>query len=162
MPPAAIASSVFRTGSSSPRRSRNSSTDDGVHVDRVQIGPLLPVDLHVHEALVHQLGGRLVLERLVLHHVAPVAGGVPDREQDRPVLRAGALERLVAPRVPVDRVVGVLEEVRARLVRQAVHSACSSWRPTSNVQSSTTFPSGSSTYTALLASYERKVSSCGS
>jgi hypothetical protein len=49
--------------------------------------------------------GLVVLERLVLHHVAPVAGGVADREQDR---RSSAARRPSAsspPRVPVDRVV---------------------------------------------------------
>jgi hypothetical protein len=39
-----------------------------------------------------------------------VAGGVPDREEDRPVLRAGPLERLVAPGEPVDGVVGEPED----------------------------------------------------
>ena len=57
-----------------------------------------------------------VLERLVGHHVAPVARRVPDREQDRLVLGPRRGERVLAPRVPVDRVVGVLAQVRARLV----------------------------------------------
>ena len=65
---------------------------------------------------------RGVLERLVLHHVAPVAGRVADREQDRPVLLAGAGERLVAPGVPVDRVLGVLEQVGAGLRGEPVHA----------------------------------------
>ena len=95
--------------------------DDGVHVDRVDVRPLLAVDLDADEVLVHQRGGRLVLERLVLHDVAPVAGRVADREQDRLVLGAGARERLLAPRVPVHRVVGVLEEVGAGFLREAVH-----------------------------------------
>ena len=97
--------------------------DDGVHVERVEVGPLLAVDLDVDEELVHQPRRLLVLERLVLHHVAPVAGRVADREQDRPVLVARARERLLAPRVPVDRVVRVLEQVGAGLVGQAVHVA---------------------------------------
>ena len=97
--------------------------DDRVHVDRVEVGPLLAVDLDVDEVLVHQPRGLGVLERLVLHHVAPVAGRVADGEQDRPVLVARSVERLVAPGVPVDGVVRVLEEVRARLVGQAVHAA---------------------------------------
>ena len=95
--------------------------DDGVHVDRVDVGPLLAVDLHAHEELVHVARRRLVLERLALHHVAPVARGVADREQQRLVLRAGARERLLAPRIPVDRVARVLEQVRARLAGEAVH-----------------------------------------
>ena len=61
-----------------------------------------------------------ILERLALHHVTPVAGGVADRQQQRLVLGAGPGERLLAPRIPVDRVVGVLEQVRAGLVGEAV------------------------------------------
>ena len=59
-----------------------------VHVDLVDVGPLLAVDLDVDEQLVHHARGRLVLEALVRHHVAPVAGRVADREQDRLVGRA--------------------------------------------------------------------------
>ena len=94
--------------------------DDGLHVDRVDVGPLLPVDLDADEVLVHHARRLGRLERLALHHVAPVAGRVADREQDRLVLGAGLREGLLAPRVPVDRVVGVLEEVRAGLVGEAV------------------------------------------
>src|SRR5438477_12306016 len=53
--------------------------------------------------------------------MAPVASGVADREQDRLVVRSRPPERLLAPRVPVDGVVRVLEEVRARLPGEAVH-----------------------------------------
>ena len=84
----------------------------GLHVDVVDVGALLAVDLHVDEAA-RSSGAAMsgVLERLALHHVAPVAGRVADREQDRLVLGAGPRERLVAPRVPVDRIVRVLQEV---------------------------------------------------
>jgi hypothetical protein len=98
----------------------------GLHVDGVDVGPLLAVDLHVHEALVHDRRHRVVLERLVRHHVTPVARRVADREQDRLVLGARPGERLLAPGVPVDRVVGVLPEVGAGLVGesgQAVQAA---------------------------------------
>ena len=93
-----------------------------VHVDGVDVGPLLAVDLHVHEQPVHRRGDVGVLERLVRHHVAPVARRVADRQQDRLVLGRGPGQRLLAPRVPVDRVVGVLAQVRAGLVREAVHA----------------------------------------
>ena len=52
---------------------------DGLHVDGVDVGALLPVDLHVDEPVVHHRGHVGVLERLVGHHVAPVARRVPDR-----------------------------------------------------------------------------------
>jgi hypothetical protein len=80
-----------------------------VHVDRVHVRALFPVDLDVHEALVHQLRGLGILERLVCHHVAPVARRVPDGEEHGLVLGAGELEGLLTPLVPVDGVVRVLE-----------------------------------------------------
>src|SRR4029077_5655493 len=42
-------------------------------------------------------------------------------DEQRLALRACAGERLVTPRLPVDRVLGVLEKVRARLLRKPVH-----------------------------------------
>jgi hypothetical protein len=82
--------------------------------------PLLAVDLDVDEALVHEPRDRRILEGLALHDVAPVTGGVANGEEERPVLPARALEGLLAPGVPVDRIELVLEEVRARLAREAV------------------------------------------
>ena len=93
------------------------------HVDAVHVRPLLTVDLDVDEVLVHHRRDRLVLERLVLHHVAPVAGGVADRHEQRLVGGGRRGERLVAPRIPVDRVVGVLQQVGAAFVEQAVGPA---------------------------------------
>jgi hypothetical protein len=97
--------------------------DDGVHVEGVQVRTLLPVDLDVDEALVHERRRFLVLERLVLHHVAPVARGVADREKNRPICLASARECLLAPRIPVDGVVRMLKQIRARLGGEAVHAA---------------------------------------
>ena len=54
------------------------------------------------EAGVHQLRGRRVLERLVRHHVAPVAGRVPDREQHRHV-PPGRPRRTPRPTTPTSR-----------------------------------------------------------
>jgi hypothetical protein len=48
--------------------------DARLHVDRVEVGALLAVELDADEVLVHELRDPLVLERLALHHVAPVAG----------------------------------------------------------------------------------------
>jgi YVTN family beta-propeller protein len=58
-------------------------------------------------------------------HVTPVTGCVAHREQHRHISRAGLSERLLAPFLPVDRVCGVLEQVGARRVREAVsHHVC--------------------------------------
>ena len=93
---------------------------DGSHVDVVDVRALLTIHFHVHEQIVHEPRGALVLERLPLHHVTPVAGGISDREQDGSVLGARARESFLAPRIPIDGVVGVLEEVWARLVGETV------------------------------------------
>ena len=68
-----------------------------LHVDRVDVGPLLAVDLDADEVLVEVRRRCLVLERLVGHHVAPVAGGVPDAQQYRHAPLAGLDERLRHP-----------------------------------------------------------------
>jgi hypothetical protein len=51
----------------------------GELIDLIDVGALLAVDLDRHEVLIEHGGGGLVLEALALHHVAPVAGAVPDR-----------------------------------------------------------------------------------
>ena len=90
------------------------------HIDLVDVGPLLAVDFDVHEQLVHHVGGRLVLEALVRHDVAPVAGGVADRQQDRLTAAPGLGQRLRPPRPPRHRIVLVLQQIRARFARQPV------------------------------------------
>ena len=91
-----------------------------VHVDRIDVRPLLAVDLDADEVLVEVRRRGRVLERLVGHHVAPVAGGVPDAQQHRHLSPPRLLERRRRPLPPVDGVVRVLEEVRRRRVLQAV------------------------------------------
>ena len=73
--------------------------DGCVHVERVDVGALLTVDLHVDEVLVHQRRRRRALERLVGHHVTPVTGAVAHRQQDRPLLAPSPAR---APRRPRD------------------------------------------------------------
>ncbi len=60
-------------------------------VDAVDVGPLLAVHLDVDEQLVHHRRGGRILEGFMRHHMAPVAGRVADRQQDR--LAAGVRRR---------------------------------------------------------------------
>ncbi len=90
------------------------------HIDRIDIGALLAVDLDVDEQLVHHRGGGRVLEALMGHDVAPMAGGVADRQQDRLAAVAGLGERRLAPRPPMHRIVLVLEQIGAGLARKPV------------------------------------------
>src|SRR4029453_8155269 len=89
----------------------------------IDVWTLLAVDLDGDVALVQHRRDLLVVERLLLHHVAPVARRVADAEENRLALRAGLRERLVRPRVPVDGIVRVLAEVGAGLGRETVRLA---------------------------------------
>ena len=65
----------------------------GVHRDRIDVGAFLAVDLDVHEEVVHQRRDTRVRKGLVLHHMAPVARAVADRDEERtpsPRARANA------------------------------------------------------------------------
>lgn len=50
------------------------------HIDFVDVRSFLPVHLDVDEVFIHDFGNLFTLKRLPLHHVAPVAGGVPHYE----------------------------------------------------------------------------------
>ena len=106
----------------------------GGHVDRVDVGTLLAVDLDRDVPVVEDPGHLGVLERLVGHDVAPVARGVPDREEHGDVAPGGLRERLRLPLPPVDRVVAVLQQVRAGRGGQTVgHTRFSPSRTTERV-----------------------------
>lgn len=87
----------------------------------VDIGPLLAINLDVHEKLVHHRGRHRVLEALMRHDMAPVAGGIADREQHRAAAAPGLGESLVAPLPPVDRIIAMLQKKGAGGVGEAVH-----------------------------------------
>ena len=93
---------------------------DGRHVDLVEVRPLLAIHLDRHEMLVEVVGRRHILERLPFHDVAPVAGRVADAQEDRPIEQPRPGKRVGPPGRPVDRVAGVLEEIRAGLSRESV------------------------------------------
>src|SRR5882672_5711257 len=92
----------------------------GRHVDLVDVGPLLAVDFDVDEQLIHDASDLFVFEAFVGHDMAPVAGCVAYREQDRLVALFGLAERVRTPRPPVDRIGLVLQQIWARLMGEAV------------------------------------------
>ena len=96
-----------------------------LHVDGVDVGALLAIDLDVDEQLVHHRRDLRRFEALVRHDMAPMAGGIADREQDRPVGAPGLGQRLLAPRPPMNGIFGMLQQIGAGLGTQAIHAGCS-------------------------------------
>ena len=90
------------------------------HVQPIDVGALLAVQLDVDKLGVHIGRRRLVLEALVRHDVAPVAGRVAHRQQNGAVPLTGRRKRLLAPGVPLHRVVHVLTQVGAGFLGQSV------------------------------------------
>ena len=93
---------------------------DESHVGGVHVGTFLAVHLDRHEGVVHELGDGRILEGFPLHHVAPVAGRVADGKEDGLVFLARLGEGFLAPRIPIDGIVRVLEQVGRFLVNEAV------------------------------------------
>ena len=89
-------------------------------VDLVDIRAFFAIDLDVDEVRVHQRRGVFIFEAFVRHHVTPVTGRIADRQQDGPVAFARGAQRFFAPRIPVDRIFGVLLEIGARFVGESV------------------------------------------
>src|SRR6476646_3546779 len=50
------------------------------HIDLVDIGPLLPIDLDTHEEVVHDGGYRGIFEALMVHDMTPFEGCGAHRE----------------------------------------------------------------------------------
>src|SRR5437879_477932 len=72
------------------------------------------------EMVVDELRQFRVLVGLAVDHMAPVAPRSPDVQEDRPIELLGTPERLLAPRIPVDRLVRRSLEVGGSLLREAI------------------------------------------
>jgi hypothetical protein len=95
------------------------------HVDVIDVRALFPINLDGNEMFVEESRHILIFKRLVLHHMTPVACGIPHREKNRLILAAGLLESLLSPRMPVHWIMRVLQEIRALFVNESIghHSA---------------------------------------
>ncbi len=97
-------------------------------IELVDIGAFLAVDLHVDEQLVHQRRGFGIGEALVVHHMAPVARGVADGEQDRLVLGLGLGEASGPQGRQCDRIVLVEQKIGACFLGELIVAHVSAFR----------------------------------
>ncbi len=89
-------------------------------IDPVEVRTFLAVDLDVDEQLVHQGRDPRIFEGFVRHDVAPVTGGIAHRQQHGLVRLRGGRERLLAPRVPIDGILRMLEQIRTGFGGEAI------------------------------------------
>ncbi len=94
---------------------------DKRHVNSIDVRTLFAIDLNVHKLAIHDRSDICLFEFLVRHYVAPMTGGISDREEDRFVFLACLRESFFAPRIPIDRIVSVLEKIRRFFPREPVH-----------------------------------------
>ena len=92
-----------------------------IHVDRINIGTFFSVHFDVHKQLVHDRCGGAVFKTLMRHHVAPVAGGVADRQQNGFACSLRFGKSLVTPLIPMDGVISMLPKIWRRSVGESVH-----------------------------------------
>ncbi len=111
------------------------------HEVPVDVGTLFPVHLHRNAGVVQEVRHLAVAEGFPLHHVAPVAGGVAYGDEEGLVLLPGLPEGIVAPGVPVHRVVGMLQQVGRLLPGEQVSVPCHDTAPSHRGSSSSMDPS---------------------
>ena len=97
---------------------------DRGHVEPVEVGALLAVQLDADEMSVHMPGHFRVFKRFAGHHVAPVAGRVADGQKDRPILLACQRQGFRTPWIPVHGVMGVLAQIGALFGDEAIGRGC--------------------------------------
>ena len=89
-------------------------------VNLVQIWPFLTIHLDIDKQPIHDIGRAGVLEGFVGHDVAPVTGGITNRQQNRQITLAGDGQRFVIPGIPVDRIMGMLQQIGTGFVGEPV------------------------------------------
>jgi hypothetical protein len=71
---------------------------------------------------IHERGDFFVFERFVRHDMAPVTGGITNRKKDRLVFPTRLLKRFLAPWIPIDGTMRMLQKIRRLLLRDFVCS----------------------------------------
>src|SRR5262245_26314615 len=78
------------------------------------------IDLDADEGVIKYFCYFWIFKGLLFHHVAPVTGSVTDRQEDGLLKVLCCFERFNAPRIPVNRVMGVLQQIGRLFVDQSI------------------------------------------
>ena len=70
--------------------------------------------------LIHKRSHRCILKGLMFHYVAPMTGRIPNADQQEFILLFSFFKGLIAPWIPIHRIMGVLEQVRAAFMDELI------------------------------------------
>jgi hypothetical protein len=79
------------------------------HVDLIHVRPFFPIHFDGYEILIQYVCNFVIFERLVRHHMTPVARSVSNRKENGFIPIPSYTKRLVAPRTPIHGIIGMLQ-----------------------------------------------------
>ena len=91
------------------------------HIHAVNVGTLFAVNFYRNEVFIQQFSCFGILKALMCHNMTPMAGAVTDTQENRLILRLCPFKCLAAPRIPVNRIVCVLKQIRTCFIFQMIH-----------------------------------------
>ena len=102
----------------------------GIHINMIEVGPLLAVDFYVDEILFMMAAACWVFKTFPFHYVAPVTGGIADADKYRLIFIHCSFQRFLAPGIPVYRIMRMLKQIRTCFAGKPVavfstHEECS-------------------------------------
>ena len=92
----------------------------GRHINSIDIRTLFPIHFDADKCLVQGRGCLGIFKRFFFHDMTPVAGGISDRQKNGLLGCFGKGKGGIPPRVPVYRIVGMLQQIGTFFVNQAV------------------------------------------
>ena len=84
------------------------------HIKLIDVRAFFAIHLDADEEAVHHFGNRIIFEAFPLHHMTPIAGAISHAEKNWNIPLSRQRKSFLAPRMPVDGVVLVLQEVGRR------------------------------------------------
>src|SRR5436190_23579884 len=91
---------------------------DESHINTINIGTFFPIDFDIHKFAIHDPGHVFAFERFVSHDMTPVASRVTNRQEDWFAFTTRFSKRYFTPRIPIDRIMRVLQTVWRFFMRQ--------------------------------------------
>jgi len=92
----------------------------GSLIDLIEIRTFFAVDFDGDVQVVHQCRGLGIFEAFMVHHMAPMARGEADGEQDRLAGRLGLVERFRPPGAPMHGIVLVQQQIGTRFLVELI------------------------------------------